>query len=46
MASRDTAKLLHPTEESLDKISAFVQMLVECPLNAAVAASRDDRLNV
>ena len=46
VASGDTAKLLDATEESLDEISAFVAVLVEFTLNAAIAARRDNGLNV
>ena len=46
VASGDTAKLLDPTEESLDEISTFVAVLVEFTLDATVAARRDNGLNV
>ena len=46
VASGDTAKLLDPAEESLDEISTFVAVLVEFTLNAAIAARRDNGLNV
>ena len=46
VASGDTAKLLDPAEESLNEVSTFVTMLVEFTLNAAIAARRDDGLNV
>ena len=40
VASGDTAKLLDPTEESLDEISTFVAALVELTLNATDTASQ------
>ena len=46
VASGDTAKLLDPAEESLNEVSTFVTMLVEFTLNAAIAARRDNGLNV
>ena len=45
VASSDSSELLDTTEEPLNQVAVFVQMLVEISLDSPVTARRDYRLN-